>query len=1159
MAEFHLALKMIGRATGAQIIAKAAYRHATAMRDENTGVLHDYSSKPPAVEVGVMIPDEAEEWLAREVSGQASVAEESCALWSAVDRDTKPFNRTVDGEKFDVAQIARELEVSLPVELSEDQQKELITGFVQCQIVGRHNVAADIVIHRYGRVLTLNNDFDARKIAEHEAMGWRRVEVDSLDDAYKLEGPHIAVLRDDSKQRAYMYQPHAHVLTTVRSIGADGLGNVNRDYGSRVNTLELREAWSNHQNLALEHADRHERVDHRNFVERGIAPDVTLNTGAVKLGPQAIAAERAGEHHPRLERRDARLAELSDERIIASAIYNLTQSQEYFTPADLVKKLRPLTNNFGHAQQLSGRAMADDRIIGLETDTGMVFTTTEAIKQTMAFERASERLNEDTKVRFKKQHIISGIKRFHENKSFRLSDEQRDLVETIARGGGLSLLEAPAGAGKTTVMEAVKMIAEEADYRVEGVTIAGKAAEGLAEVGINARTIDSFLMRLDTAEKARTAITTENLDPMRDQLIKSATWAIQQINAQNRERSAHRTNGAQSEDTVRRLNFYRRVVSDLEAGRISERTEKWCLKALENAVSRNSLDNKSMLIIDEAGMVDTAKMSRLLEHAAEVGARVVAIGDTTQIAAIDRGSPFERLVDRYSALAMSEVRRQRDPVMKAASIAFHERRWQDGLATYERLGNAHYNNSIVGQPIDDRISQEIYDRTARLAETLSQARTLYAMSKDNNRSVEEQKVSGERAAELYKIVRADAQVARDHIRSFAPALDAAGLTARDIAYLSQPRGTDNAFIKTTDADRAAWAQVHNFEGQGSELRDLFDFQRTAKQRIVDDYMTAIDRAGHDKSLSALIMAYTNKDVTDLNAMVRAGLKDRDMLGEDHRISTTAGAKAMAIGDTITFRRNERALAEGVSVKNGTIGTITDITDGVLTVQNGEQVATFATDITAAKTTGLKLYQDIDHGYAITVHRAQGVTVDHAFYLHRAGSDANLLHVASTRHRDSYAVYTSSRDGGSAEIVRENTKDYRAEPSLAELLEARDRTVSERLTRSVMNHIRTAGIEFVGTIRSAVHSLVDAPKLEREYADLDRRYAELKQTITRTASFDRLSKLDALNERRSKLAIELLKPHRRDRLSVSITDKLLEHARDFAREAQSQSKGFSLSR
>src|SRR5919204_1452601 len=85
------------------------------------------------------------------------------------------------------------------------------------------------------------------------------------------------------------------------------------------------------------------------------------------------------------------------------------------------------------------------------------------------------------------------------------------------------------------------------------------------------------------------------------------------------------------------------------------------------AAREKGLDEKTVLVIDEAGTVPTRQMEQALKLAEAARARVVLLGDTGQTKAIEAGRPFDQLQDAGMQTAlMSEIQRQRDPALRQA-------------------------------------------------------------------------------------------------------------------------------------------------------------------------------------------------------------------------------------------------------------------------------------------------------------------------------------------------------------------------------------------------------------------------------------------------------------------------------------------------------------
>jgi ATP-dependent exoDNAse (exonuclease V) alpha subunit len=82
---------------------------------------------------------------------------------------------------------------------------------------------------------------------------------------------------------------------------------------------------------------------------------------------------------------------------------------------------------------------------------------------------------------------------------------------------------------------------------------------------------------------------------------------------------------------------------------------------------RNALQAGDVLVVDEAGMVGTRHMYRVLKAASEAQAKVVLVGDTQQLQAIEAGAPMRLLAERFGQMSLTDIHRQRDPQQRQAS------------------------------------------------------------------------------------------------------------------------------------------------------------------------------------------------------------------------------------------------------------------------------------------------------------------------------------------------------------------------------------------------------------------------------------------------------------------------------------------------------------
>ncbi|NTE84654.1 Ti-type conjugative transfer relaxase TraA [Agrobacterium tumefaciens] len=196
----------------------------------------------------------------------------------------------------------------------------------------------------------------------------------------------------------------------------------------------------------------------------------------------------------------------------------------------------------------------------------------------------------------------------------------------------------------------------------------------------------------------------------------------------------------------------------------------------------------------------------------------------------------------------------------------------------------------------------------------------------------------------------------------------------------------------------------------------------AMAKIVRDYVADSEKRADGTRVA---MAHRRADVRALNAAIRFELQNRQRLERSHGLSaganrgdgedrgksedggeltfqTNNGKRAFAAGDRIIFLQNNRDLA----VKNGMLGTVEHVEPNKIIARldgRGGDSVSILTDS----------YQAIDHGYATTIHKNQGATVDRAFVLASRTMDRHLTYVAMTRHRDSVQLYADIKEFSSA--------------------------------------------------------------------------------------------------------------------------------------------------
>jgi Ti-type conjugative transfer relaxase TraA len=202
-----------------------------------------------------------------------------------------------------------------------------------------------------------------------------------------------------------------------------------------------------------------------------------------------------------------------------------------------------------------------------------------------------------------------------------------------------------------------------------------------------------------------------------------------------------------------------------------------------------------------------------------------------------------------------------------------------------------------------------------------------------------------------------------------------------------------------------------------DMVHVADTREGARAELVKGWERA-RRAFPDQN--QIILTHTNDEVRSLNELARGNLREAGVLGEDVTINAERGDRSFAPGDRVMFLRNDRELG----VKNGSLGEIEKVTPQHMAVKldDGRRVSIDTKD-----------YAHVDHGYAATIHKAQGVTVDRTHVLATPGLDRHASYVALSRHREGVSLHYGKDDFADAgklsrTLSRERTKDMASDYS-----------------------------------------------------------------------------------------------------------------------------------
>ncbi len=387
-----------------------------------------------------------------------------------------------------------------------------------------------------------------------------------------------------------------------------------------------------------------------------------------------------------------------------------------------------------------------------------------------------------------------------------------------------------------------------------------------------------------------------------------------------------------------------KAAQNLQDSGISSMTLHKFLKSFEDG--RCQYNEKSVLILDEGGMVDVERFEKLLRTVQQLGVKLIVVGDGAQLQPVEAGPAFRLVTERLGKSELNTVLRQKEDWQKEATVLFGQQKTAEALQLYMDKGHVHL---IEGKPFS---------------------------------------------------VKEEGTV--------------------DIRH-----GAKEVLVQDWHAD----------------------FKETPKKNF-------------------LILAHTNRDVKDLNARVRALLKDSGQISkkeftfmikkEDEddfgkRIAKQE-RKEFSVGDRIVFTQNNY----GLGVKNGSMATVLHLNKQKIKVKLDD-----GKDLSFAP----KLNPYFDQGWAITIHKSQGTTVARSYVLASPSMTQNLTYVAMTRHRESVQVFGSSYEFSSPEHFSQQLSksgeklsagDYLDADSLNKLMQ-KEECILTKIFGRVSNELEAMGV------------------------------------------------------------------------------------------------------
>ena len=395
-------------------MAACAYRAGEKIKDETTGLTHDFTQKHDVLKSEILLPEGAPEWMAHRPE-----------LWNAVEKT----------EKRKDSQVAREINIALPKELTHEQNWELAKAFVKNEFVSK-GMVADLNFH-----------------AGHEGQE---------------------------------EQPHVHVMLTMREITKDGFGKKVTAWNDRELLKEWRQHWAEHCNRELARQGLDVSIDHRTLKEQGIHLEPQSKIGAKSA---QIKMARFLEHQALAERNGERL--LNDPGI---ALHAITRQQSTFTYQDIARFVNRHTVGEEQFKAVYEKVKVHPELVHVGKDDKQRdrYTTREMLQlETQMLEQANGLLN-------KTDHAVAPRHQERALESKPLSAEQKEAFLHLTKAGDMACVVGFAGTGKSYMLDVAREAWEKEGYRVKGMALSGIAAENLeGGSGIKSHTVASRLWLWD--------------------------------------------------------------------------------------------------------------------------------------------------------------------------------------------------------------------------------------------------------------------------------------------------------------------------------------------------------------------------------------------------------------------------------------------------------------------------------------------------------------------------------------------------------------------------------------------------------------------------------------------------------------------------------------
>ncbi|MBL0941919.1 MAG: AAA family ATPase, partial [Alphaproteobacteria bacterium] len=798
------------------------------------------------------------------------------------------------------------------------------------------------------------------------------------DQCCKLGITVLANFHLDTDEETGEYKPHCHALLLTRRLEEHGLSaHKERAWNTKTQLLQWREQWAAYTNFHLKMNGFETTIDHRSNYNRGIELE-----GQPKQGKGVTEMERRLQQQKQDSFKD--------------------QSPEGAGDAKDSLKFVPILDKIRAFQEVKLKNLY--RIIRRPEVVLEIATKNQA--------------------------------------TFMWGDVQKILARYVDDAALYQKLEAKLQNSRELVLLRTVQIngAQEKEAAVYTTRAMLKAELNVVRLGEQLGKVQSHLVKLEQVNKVMTAYDQELLEYgglSADQ--KAAILHLtkgDQLSCVIGYAGAGKTTALKAAKEIWEAEGFRvyglastgKASQNLEQLGIQSKTLHKFLHEFESGRCRYS--SKSVLMLDEAGMVDTERFESFLKAVNTLGVKAVIVGDSAQLQPVEAGAALRLVTERIVVAKLETIVRQKEDWQREATKLFGQLKTREAIEAYYQKGCIEFGEEkvpdlkLLKKDQDHRGVVELYNLSRRVAGNIYHSMLDDFKELGFTRRPFFQELAGHQDYNLYQEWKerrqACAKHMHDNITFCKPFMKELGVDPQEFVLWF----VDRSLPKQQQLQEAkAWEIRWNLpQLDEHQDRHVCDVKALTKQKIIEAFLTSL-KAHPEKS--HLMFAYTNRDTRSMNEAVRSLLKQEGNIGKEDYLYTIhrqnendfedkiifKEERHFAVGDRLLFTRNDN----GLGVSNGTLGTVTSLNRQTIQVhldgtkESDNKIVSFVP----------KLYPYFDQGWAATIHKTQGADADKCFLLASREMYRNLSYVGMTRHKESLKVFGSKLDFWRDEIFMNN--------------------------------------------------------------------------------------------------------------------------------------------